>query len=189
MFCFWIPSVLKSNQLIGAITIKAQDGGHRSDRSCSAVEDVVHIVVQCRGREERDEQQEKEEQEVWAAPALWALFPRPRATRPTSALLHSFLEHCNVSITIEISIELFLITHSAFYWVVLHDLVSNLSTGECVGAALKTVNALKSIHLCTPYIALVVNISERYCTMYTTVIYKLITCCIVAGLDTRSMRH
>ena len=174
-----MPSVLKSNQLIGIFTIKAQDGGHRSDRSCSVVEDVVHIVVQCRGREERDEQQEKEEQEVWAAPALWALFPRPRATRPTSALLHSFLEHCNVSITIEISIELFLITHSAFYWVVLHDLVSNLSTGECVGAALKTVNALKSIHLCTPYIALVVNISERYCTMYTTVIYKL----VVLSLD------
>ena len=113
MFCFWMPSVLKSNQLIGIFTIKAQDGGHRSDRSCSVVEDVVHIVVQCRGREERDEQQEKEEQEVWAAPALWALFPRPRATRPTSALLHSFLEHCNVPITIEISIELLLITHSA----------------------------------------------------------------------------
>ena len=112
---FLNASVLKSNQLIGIFTIKAQDGGHRSDRSCSVVEDVVHIVVQCRGREERDEQQEKEEQEVWAAPALWALFPRPRATRPTSALLHSFLEHCNVSITIEISIELFLITHSAFY--------------------------------------------------------------------------
>ena len=52
-------------------------------------------VVQCRGRGGMSLRRGVRRE---AAPALWPLFPRPRATRPTSGFLHSSLCSCSIVI-------------------------------------------------------------------------------------------